>query len=592
MARILVIDDDPIFRDAVTGLLKSGGHQVALARDGFVGMLRIKERSYDVILVDYQLPDMDGLSLARLLTESAASAKQKPVLIAIIESGDNLASRPGADQLFHSILPKAIAPQQLLALVASLPDREDGKENSDGAVQQFIASPSPASAMAAADEIWRANGLTQRPRAAVSRTLTANEQGAIALCFEIVSEQDADLLIVLDSSAALDAYERMAYSGRIPLIGLDPGDDNCDAVFVVGDRASWRDVAKKITEFSKSRSDTNPASAPMIDRLPQRSAPPLVPDMPIADQTLTAAIPLRPRTGEARLQSAEPAPRSAPRPGVVVTDTRPSGAQHVATLATGSLTPGLHEPPVRGATKSREAARVLVAESRGFIRQVVSDCLRQAGFDVVAAADFEQALRQVENETFDVLVVDEAMPSRCGQSVSLELRCAVVDGEALSIVGLVEKARLSPEAEWRSRGYDAMVTHPFRPEELLDRVRAQLARSNTTPVSVSSRSAIGELATSADETEVVQLCRSFLNLLQSATFDQGSYYRAPAKCRALANKLVATSGQLGFADLARLCRELANHNGSAADLSKILSALSRERDAAVATVSKWEHVAA
>jgi len=595
MTQILVIDDDPVFRDTIGLLLKSAGHQVDPASDGFAAILRVKERSYDVILIDYQLPDMDGYALARLLTDTAVATKKKPILVALTGYGDNLVLRQGADRLFHSILSKGVAPQQLLAHIAGLFESGGTRDGRDVAVRQFIENPSTRSARAAADEIWRANGLARRPRAAVSRTMSANEQDAITMCFEVVDEYEAELYLALDSSAGLDANEQMGQSGsRIPLIGLDPGDDTCDAVFVVGDKASWRDVARKVTEFSKRRVEQDRTSPPLPDRLPQRSAPPLVPELSVGTQKPANPIPLR-----ARLAAAE-VPPTGLKPVAFVPETHRSAAHHGGTQAVGSHAAGASPPEAtkrivtkeRIVTKGSATTRVLVAETRNITRQVAGDCLRQAGFDVAVAADFEQALRYIDNENFDVLVVDEAMSSRCGQSAALELRCAVVDGEAVAIVGLAEKARVSSEADWRSRGYDAMLTHPFRPEELVARVRAQLARSNPAPTVNPGRSAIDQLVTNVGETEIQHLCRTFLDLLQSATFDQGSYNRAPAKCRVLANKLVATSDQLGFANLSRLCQELANHNGNPADLAKILSALSRECAAAVATVSKWDHVAA
>ncbi len=68
--RVVVIDDHPFFRDGVTrGLHNSGQIRViGEAGDGREGLALIAAESPDVALVDYQMPDMDGLALVHAVT--------------------------------------------------------------------------------------------------------------------------------------------------------------------------------------------------------------------------------------------------------------------------------------------------------------------------------------------------------------------------------------------------------------------------------------------------------------------------------------------------------------------------------------------
>jgi len=62
---ILVIDDDPSMLQLARFWLEKEGYEVATALTGEQGMQLISERSFDVALTDYQLPDLDGLDLVK-----------------------------------------------------------------------------------------------------------------------------------------------------------------------------------------------------------------------------------------------------------------------------------------------------------------------------------------------------------------------------------------------------------------------------------------------------------------------------------------------------------------------------------------------
>jgi two-component system, OmpR family, response regulator RegX3 len=72
MTRVLVIDDEPAIRDAVTYALRSDGFEVDEAGDGEAGLERALSGDHDVVVLDLMLPGMPGTEVCRRLrTESA-----------------------------------------------------------------------------------------------------------------------------------------------------------------------------------------------------------------------------------------------------------------------------------------------------------------------------------------------------------------------------------------------------------------------------------------------------------------------------------------------------------------------------------------
>ena len=66
-ARILVIDDDPQIRRAMLATLTTRDYQVSDARTGQEGLDRLRESSYDLVLLDINMPGMSGLETCRLI---------------------------------------------------------------------------------------------------------------------------------------------------------------------------------------------------------------------------------------------------------------------------------------------------------------------------------------------------------------------------------------------------------------------------------------------------------------------------------------------------------------------------------------------
>jgi two-component system response regulator HydG len=113
---ILIVDDDPTFRMTTAALLEADGHSVDTAADGPEAAERLKDRAYDLMLVDFRMPGIDGISLVEALRLRGHGV---PILMisgfANVESAVR-ALHVGADDF----LTKPVEPDVLSARVADL----------------------------------------------------------------------------------------------------------------------------------------------------------------------------------------------------------------------------------------------------------------------------------------------------------------------------------------------------------------------------------------------------------------------------------------------------------------------------------------
>lgn len=78
--KILIVDDEPDLRAALTRSLKAAGYDVATANDGESAIAEVGRGAPNLVLSDVMMPGLNGFQLARKLKESEASASI-PVLL-------------------------------------------------------------------------------------------------------------------------------------------------------------------------------------------------------------------------------------------------------------------------------------------------------------------------------------------------------------------------------------------------------------------------------------------------------------------------------------------------------------------------------
>ncbi len=109
--RILMVEDEPALAKLTAFRLKTAGYEVLVATDGSQGLKMAGKERPDLILLDLELPVMDGYKVCRRLKDNE-SLKDIPVVIltASVDSITEKAEQIGADDY----LTKPYEPQDLL----------------------------------------------------------------------------------------------------------------------------------------------------------------------------------------------------------------------------------------------------------------------------------------------------------------------------------------------------------------------------------------------------------------------------------------------------------------------------------------------
>ncbi|HAH06961.1 MAG TPA: hypothetical protein DCM05_10625 [Elusimicrobia bacterium] len=83
--KILIVEDEPDYLDLLEHVLKKAGYSVAKAANGEDGLKAYKESKPDLVLLDLNLPDMDGLDICRKIRAEGPRPKT-PILLCSVRS--------------------------------------------------------------------------------------------------------------------------------------------------------------------------------------------------------------------------------------------------------------------------------------------------------------------------------------------------------------------------------------------------------------------------------------------------------------------------------------------------------------------------
>jgi CheY-like chemotaxis protein len=104
--RILIVDGDADDRSGLAALLQHQGHYVEVAEDGLEAVQRARLGWFDIVLMEYDIAEVDGAAAARLITD-LTSDHGSPVMIALTRDPVRMLARvPDAGRIFHAVMAK------------------------------------------------------------------------------------------------------------------------------------------------------------------------------------------------------------------------------------------------------------------------------------------------------------------------------------------------------------------------------------------------------------------------------------------------------------------------------------------------------
>ena len=89
MATILIIDDDPDFRDSLSETLVDLGHVPVPAATAGAGLAALNTANFDVVLLDFRLPDSDGVEVLRRMAPADGPPVLPVIMLTAFASPDN-----------------------------------------------------------------------------------------------------------------------------------------------------------------------------------------------------------------------------------------------------------------------------------------------------------------------------------------------------------------------------------------------------------------------------------------------------------------------------------------------------------------------
>ena len=123
-----------------------------------------------------------------------------------------------------------------------------------------------------------------------------------------------------------------------------------------------------------------------------------------------------------------------------------------------------------------EKLKILVVDDESRMRKLVGDFLKKKGYEVIEAADGEEALDIFfEDKSISLVICDVMMPKIDGFEVVKEIR----QYSQVPIIMLTAKGEESDELNGFDLGVDEYIAKPFSPKILVARVEAILRRSNS-----------------------------------------------------------------------------------------------------------------
>jgi CheY-like chemotaxis protein len=117
--RVLLAEDNPVNQMLAEALLKRQGHRVSVAQNGAEAVRKFRDERFDLILMDVQMPEMDGLEATRRIREMEQENGTRIHIIAMTAFDQEGDRQRCLEAGMDGFLSKPTDPKQLQAAIAA-----------------------------------------------------------------------------------------------------------------------------------------------------------------------------------------------------------------------------------------------------------------------------------------------------------------------------------------------------------------------------------------------------------------------------------------------------------------------------------------
>ena len=115
--RLLLVEDDAIVAAVIRGLLEQQGHTVCHVGNGLAALAELAHAGFDAVLLDLDLPGVDGFQIARLIRQREHAGQRVPIIAVTARSGSEDEARARVAGM-DGFLRKPLSGEQLAAALA------------------------------------------------------------------------------------------------------------------------------------------------------------------------------------------------------------------------------------------------------------------------------------------------------------------------------------------------------------------------------------------------------------------------------------------------------------------------------------------
>lgn len=195
--RVLVTEDTEINRELVSELLTKRGHSVTTAADGIEGLAALERNSFDVVLMDEEMPRMNGLDATRAIRKMELSTGRHLRIVGFTGNATDEDARRCLNAGMDAFIAKPVRMDRLYEAVES--QTEASQQISEA--QSAPVTPAPASNNQPAAEdasvaahLHRATGGNKKLQSSLIKTFLADAPKTLSRIRRAIAEKDAQKL--------------------------------------------------------------------------------------------------------------------------------------------------------------------------------------------------------------------------------------------------------------------------------------------------------------------------------------------------------------------------------------------------------------